>query len=183
MDKSMSFLKQQLVRVVMVAGLVLAFSLPAHAQDLKIGVVDMQALMQAAPQTTAAMTALQREFEPQQRELQAKQTELQELVDRIEKDQQVMSETERRNAERDFRDLQRDVERLGNELREDLNVRQNEELAKLQRAILTEVQTYAQENGYDLIVGDGILYVNNTVNITKAVLDTITANYQAANAQ
>ena len=48
---------------------------------------------------------------------------------------------------KDLRDLQREVSRLQNEFREDLNLRQNEEYGVLQRAMLKEVQEYAQQGG------------------------------------
>ncbi len=91
-----------------------------------------------------------------------------------------MGETERRNAEKNLRDLGREFERLRTEYQEDSNLRQNEEFSVLQRSVLKEVQDYAQEQGYDLIVGDGVLYVNNTVNITEEVLNSIVADYEAA---
>ena len=90
-----------------------------------------------------------------------------------------MGETERRNAEKDLRELQRELTRLQNEFQEDLNLRQNEEIGKLQRAMLKEVQDYAEQQGYDLIVGDGVLYVNAAANITDEVLRAVEANYQA----
>ena len=94
-----------------------------------------------------------------------------------------MGETERRNAEKDLRDLQREVTRLQNEFREDLNLRQNEEYGLLQRAMLKEVQDYAVQQGYDLIVGDGVLFVSNAMNVTEEVLRVVEANYQATSAR
>ncbi len=158
-------------------------SLPAAAQELKIGVVNVSLLMDRAPQTKAAMDALQEEFAPRQREILAKQTELQEQVEKAQKDASVMSETERRNAEKTVRDLQREVQRLDTEFREDLNLRQNEELAKLQRSILAEVQTYAQAEGYDIVVGDGVLFASTAANITEEVLRAIEASYQATSSR
>ena len=158
-------------------------SLPAAAQDLKIGVVNVSLLMDRAPQTKAAMDALQEEFAPRQREILAKQTELQEQVEKAQKDASVMSETERRNAEKTVRDLQREVQRLDTEFREDLNLRQNEELAKLQRSILGEVQTYAQAEGYDIVVGDGVLFASTAANITEEVLRAVEASYQATSSR
>ena len=93
-----------------------------------------------------------------------------------------MGETERKNAEKNLRELQREVARLQTEFREDLNLRQNEELGILQRAILTEVQDYAAQEGYDLIVGDGVLFASGTVNITEEVLRAVEANFQATGA-
>ncbi len=178
----MSFVKNQILKVILGIALVGAFSLPAAAQELKVGVVNIQALLEQAPQTKAAMDALQEEFAPRQREFAAKQKEFEELQVKAQKDYAVMGETERSNAERELRDLQREVTRLQTEFREDLNLRQNEELGKLQRALLKEVQDYAEAEGYDLIVGDGVLFASTTVNITDNVLQSVEANHQASGA-
>lgn len=175
----MSFAKHTMGKLVAGIALVMVFAMPASAQEVKIGVVNFPALLEAAPQTKALMDALQEEFAPRQREFLAKQTEFEELQAKVQKEVAVMGETERRNAEKDLRDLQREVGRLQNEFREDLNLRQNEEMGDLQRALLEQVQAYAQQEGYDLIVGDGVLFASGAVNITAAVLQSIEAGYQA----
>lgn len=181
MEDLMNSLKQLMVNAIVGVTLATALVLPAAAQDLKIGFVSLPALIERAPQTKGAMDALQEEFAPRQREFVAKQKELEDLAAKAQKDFAVMGETERRNAEKDLRDLQREVTRLQNELREDLNLRQNEEYGTLQRAILKEVQDYAQQQNFDLIVGDGVLYVSKAVNITEEVLRVVEANYEANN--
>lgn len=179
----MSFVKNHLVRAAFGIALACAFALPAAAQELKIGVVNVPVLMDRSPQTKAAMDALQEEFAPRQREFVAKQKELEDLTAKIQKDVSVMGETERRNAEKNLRDLQRDVARIQQEFREDLEVRQNEELGSLQRSLLKEVQDYAQAEGYDLIVGDGVLFASSVVNITEEVLRAVEANFEAQSAR
>ncbi len=179
----MSFVKQQLFKVILGIVLVSAFALPAGAQELKIGVVNVPVLMERSPQTKAAMDALQEEFAPRQREFLAKQKEYEELTAKVQKDVAVMGETERRNAEKNLRDLQREVTRLQTEFREDLNLRQNEELGSLQRSLLMEVQNFAAQEGYDLVVGDGVLFASTAVNITEDVLRAVEANFQATGAR
>jgi outer membrane protein len=165
-----------------IAAIVLLASLSAtaQAQEVKIGVVNIPVLLEQAPQARVAMEALDEEFKPRQREIIAKQTEFQERSEQVQRDLAVMGETERRNAEKELRDLQREVTRLQNEFREDLNLRRNEELQNLQRSLLKEVQDYAQSAGYDLIVGDGVLFASTAVNITENVLRAMEANFQAA---
>ena len=124
--------------------------------------------------------ALAEEFQPRQREIVAKQKEYEELTEKVQRDLAVMGETERRNAEKDVRELQREIARLQNEFQEDLNLRRNEELSLLQRALLKEVQEYAQTAGFDLVVGDGVLYASSAINITENVLRAMEANFQAA---
>jgi len=176
----MNVVKPYLVRAVALFALVLSFSTAALAQEVKIGVVNIPQLMEQAPQARVAMEALDEEFKPRQREIIARQTEFQELSEKVQRDLAVMGETERRNAEKDLRDLQREVTRLQNEFREDLNLRRNEELGTLQRSLLKEVQDYAQASGYDVVVGDGVLYASSAVNITENILRAMEANFQAA---
>lgn len=175
----MSFMNRQLVKAVFGAVLVFAFAMPASAQDVKIGVVSLQAIVERAPQTKAVMEALREEFAPREREIVAKQKEIEDLQAKVQKDLAVMGETERRNAEKNLRDLGREFERMRSEYQEDSNLRQNEEFGVLQRSVLQEVQDYAQAQGYDLIVGDNVLYVSTTVNITEDVLTAVIANYEA----
>jgi outer membrane protein len=176
----MRVIKQQLVKAMMVIALLSLATVPAMAQEMKIGVVNVPVLMDRAPQAKVAMDALQEEFAPRQREILAKQKEYEELGEKVQRDLSVMGETERRNAENDLRNLQREVTRLQNEFREDLNLRRNEELGSLQRSLLQEVQTYAKSMGFDLVVGDGVLYASDAVNITENVLRAMEANFQAS---
>lgn len=176
----MKVVKPYLVNATAVLALVFSLSTVAQAQEVKIGVVNVPQLLEQAPQARVAMEALDEEFKPRQREIVARQNEFQELSEKVQRDLAVMGETERRNAEKDLRDLQREVTRLQNEFREDLNLRRNEELGTLQRSLLKEVQDYAQGAGYDLVVGDGVLYASSAVNITENVLRAMEANFQAA---
>lgn len=177
----MNFLKQKISLLAVVIAFVGVAAAPATAQELKIGVVNIPALMQRAPQTKAAMDALQEEFAPRQRDIVARQKEYEELATKFQKDAAVMGETERRNMETELRDLQREFSRLQNDFQEDLNLRQNEEMSNLQVALLQEIQAYAAQEGYDLLVGDGVLYASEAVNITEAVLRSVEANFQASN--
>ncbi len=180
----MMFEKHKLIRAGLGLALVCAWIFPAGAQEaVRIGVVNVPVLVDRAPQTRAMMEALQEEFAPRQREMVAKQKEYEDLAAKVQKDIAVMGETERRNAEKNLRDLQREVNRLQTELREDANLRQNEELGLLQRTILKEVQDYAQQQGFDLVVGEGVLYASTAVNITEEVLRAVEANFQATGAQ
>ena len=176
----MNVVKLNLGKTIAAIALLFSVMLPAVAQEVKIGVVNVPVLMDQAPQARVAMAALEEEFQPRQRSILAKQTEFKELSDRVQRDIAVMGETERRNAEKELRDLQREVTRLQTEFQEDLNLRRNEELGSLQRSLLKEVQDYAQAAGFDLVVGDGVLYASSAVNITENVLRAMEANFQAA---
>lgn len=170
------------LRVSLFAVAVLAAALPLAVQAqsaLKVGVVSVPRLLKDAPQAQASMAALQQEFAPRERSIRAKQDEFQERSEKVQRDLAVMSEEERRTAERELRDTQREIQRLLEEFSEDRNLRVNEELGKLQRSLLTEVQDYAQAQGYDLVIGDGVLFASDAVNITDEVLRELQSNFEA----
>ncbi len=142
----------------------------AQAADMNIGVVSIGRLIEESPQAKAAMKNLQDEFAPRQRNLMSEEQTLRQEQEKLERDAQVMGESERREAERSLRSRTRELARKQNEYLEDLNLRRNEELGRLQRRLLEEVQTFAREKNYDLIVGDGVLYASTTVDVTAEVL-------------
>jgi outer membrane protein len=161
----------------------LGLSSGAQAQattQLKVGVVNVRQLLEEAPQYKAAMTALENEFKPRQKEIETQQKEYKAREDKLQRDGAVMAEAERAKAERDLRDRQRELVRRQNEFLEDLNVRRNEELGKLNKTLLQEVQTYAKAQGYDLIVGDGVLFAKDSLNVTSAVIASLRGKAPAA---
>lgn len=174
----MNLAKRSTYNALAALALASAAIVPAAAQEVKIGVVNINVLMEQAPQAHVAMEALQEEFAPRQRSILAKQKEFEDLTAKAQRDAAVMGETERRNTERELRDMQRDLQRMEEEFREDLNLRRNEEIGNLQRSLLKEVQDYAEEAGFDLIMGDGVLYASSAVNITEAVLESMQENFE-----
>jgi outer membrane protein len=137
--------------------------------NLKIGVINVPRLLEAAPQSKAVNDKLQAEFGERQSAILKMRNTLQAQQDRYQKDNAVMGEEERTNLERQIRDGQRDLERTQNEYLEDLNTRRNEEVGKLQRDVLQRVQAYASAQKFDLVLGDAI-YVSNAIDITAQVL-------------
>jgi outer membrane protein len=165
------------IGIVMATGLALlapAAAVQAQAQ-IKIAVVNVPRLLEEAPQAKGAMQALQDEFAPRQRDIVNQQKDLKTKEEKLQRDGAVMAENERRNAEKDLRDSQRELQRKQNEYVEDLNLRRNEELGKLQRSLLQEVQTYARSQNYDLVLGEGVLYRNESIDITAQVLAALQA--------
>ena len=153
----------------------------AQSDGLRIGVVNVPRLLEQSPQAQAAMSALQEEFAPRQREIVAIQRSLQQKQQTYDRDGQVMGEQERLNLERDIRDEQRDLEREQNDYLEDLNIRRNEELGKLQRSLLQQVQAYARDAGYDLVVAD-VLYFSSAIDITDDVLQGLEESFSSTSA-
>lgn len=151
----------------------LAAAPAGHAAELKIGFVNFGRLLEESPQAKAAQQALEGEFLPRQRDVAAQQKSLEEKSDKLKKEAAVMSEADRVRTEREVRDLELNVQRRFKELQEDLNMRRNEEVGRMQRALLQEVQAYAKANGYQLVVSEGVLFAAEGIDITPQVVAAI----------
>jgi outer membrane protein len=151
----------------------IASAASAQAQgNLKIGVINVARLLEGAPQSKAVNDKLQAEFGSRQSEILALRQKLQTQQETLQRDSAVMGEEERGNLERQIRDGQRDLQRTENEYLEDLNVRRNEEVGKLQSDVLRRVQAYASAQKYDLVVADAI-YFSSAIDITAPVLQAL----------
>jgi outer membrane protein len=140
--------------------------------EAKIGVVNFQKLLEEAPQTKTAMQTLENEFGPRRRELMTMQNDLKAKEDKLQKEGAVMSESDRSNAEKTLRDGQRELSRKAGEFQDDASTRKNEELGKVQRYLIGEIQNYANAQGFDLVLGD-VFYAKQPLDITAAVLTVL----------
>ena len=149
---------------------------PAWA-DMKIGVVQYSRLMQESPQGKATQDALRSEFATKQKELQAQDAALKGKEDSLVRDQATMTADQRSQIEKQLRDGRRDLSLKANEMQEDFNQRQNEEMSKLSKTLVEEVQAYAQAQKFDLVLaGDSsVLFASPVLDITPQVLSALQA--------
>lgn len=140
------------------------------AAELKVGYVQVDKILQEAPQTAESGKKLEREFSPRSQELDRTQKQIRDIEVSLDKEGVTLSESERRNKERDVSNLKIEFQRKQRELREDINLRKNEELSVLQDRINKAVQTVSETDGYDLVVYGGVAYASKKIDITDKVL-------------
>ena len=150
--------------------LVTSLSSNVVAAELKVGYVQVDKILQEAPQTAESGKKLEREFSPRSQELDRTQKQIRDIEASLDKESVTLSETERRNKERDVSNLKIEFQRKQRELREDINLRKNEELASLQDRINTAVKSVSEADGYDLVVYGGVAYASKKIDITDKVL-------------
>lgn len=145
----------------------------AGAAEPKIGVVNIARLASEAPQAKAANDAIRNEFAPKEREIQTQATALKAREERLQKDAATMTDVQRSAAEKELRDGYRELQLKQSAVQDDFNARRNEEQSKLNRVLLEEVQNFAKSNGYDMILADGVLYANPSLDVTGPVLQAL----------
>jgi outer membrane protein len=148
-------------------------AIQANAAELKVGYVQVDKILQEAPQTSESGKKLEREFSPRSQELDRMAKQIKDLEAALDKDALTMSEAERRNKERDAQNIKIEFQRKQRELREDINLRKNEELGALQDRVNKAVQTVSEAEGYDLVVYSGVAYASKKIDITDKVLKAL----------
>lgn len=140
----------------------------ANAGDIKLGFVDIPFLIDEAPQAQAASSRLEREFAPRQELIKEQKAELELL--RADLDDNSLDAAERAGKEREYRKIERRMKRDEQEFREELNIQKNQEFKKVRVYVLDAIATFAKSNNYDMIISDGVLFANKTVDVTDKVL-------------
>ena len=145
----------------------------AQAADFKVAFVNAAVLLDKAPQAEAARKKLENEFTSREKELVAQQKKVQEMEAKLGRDAATMGDTEQRKLERELTSRKRELKNSQDEFRDDLNIRRNEELGKLQRSVYEVIVALAKKEKYDMIVGDGVIYASEQVDITDKVLQQL----------
>ena len=139
---------------------------------MRIGFVNGQRVINESPQAIKAKKKLEKEFEKRDQDLQKTAKQLQAMQEALEKNSTTMAESERRTKEREFNDLNRDFQRKQREMREDLSLRQNEEMASLYENVNKVIKKVAETEKFDLIVQEAV-YFNPKIDITEKVIKAL----------
>ena len=171
---------------------VFLLSQPVFSQDvssIRIGVVDMNKLLQEAPQYQDMQSAIEEEFAPKVRDIEAKESAFNEARDKLQKDNLALSNDERQNASLKLTSDQRELEYLAKSFQEDRNNRIQIETNKIIVETINVVNKFGRDNGYDLIINEGrisqntilnggTLYKGASVDITNDIAKVLEKNFQ-----
>ena len=149
----------------------IAFSV--NAEELKIGIVDVNKILKDAPQTISANKKLEKEFSSRTEQLKTRIKALESDGKKFQKESLTMSDDQREKTERSLQQRKIEIQRNERELREDMDLRRREEIGDLQEKINLTIDKIASDNSYDLILYNGIAYANAKVDISDDVIKAL----------
>jgi outer membrane protein len=147
---------------------------PAGAQSLKIGVVDVEQVFKESQPSKAASARLEAEFASRSRELASLDAKLRAGGEQLDKDGPTLSEAERSRRSRDLAAQKRELEQKARAFQEDAETRQQEEQKAVKAKVERALRQIFETEKYDLIVQDGQLH-SPAVDITRKVMDAVNA--------
>jgi outer membrane protein len=152
-------------------------AIPATAQQLRVGYVDMKQVLDNAPQVLAGREKLDLEFRPRNETIEFQERQVQAMDDRLQMGD--LTEDARIRLDRELREMRRNVNRQKEDLRDELSFRRTEEVQKLEDQINLAVEEIARNNGYDLILSSPVVYADPSLHITQLILDQLRLEYEA----
>jgi outer membrane protein len=138
--------------------------------EIKIGFVNMVELMEKSPHAEAARKGLEQEFNSRDKKLTTVRDEVLKLEETLKNDGPIMNDKNRSDLEKKILNRKREYNRQQDELREDFNIRRNEELGKLQKKVHEIIVVVAKAESYDLVVTQPVLYASERIDLTARVL-------------
>ncbi|HET8585031.1 MAG TPA: OmpH family outer membrane protein [Casimicrobiaceae bacterium] len=162
----------KLVGVVAIAIAAVLVALPTHADEYKIGVMNVEKILRQSKAAQAAQARIEQEFKARDADISRREQDVQAAAAQLAKDRPTLSPDEATRRDRDLDLRTRDVQRQRQQFAEDLRARQFEELDKLKARLDQVLTKYAKDNHFDLILQDAA-YVGRAVNITDDVIKAL----------
>ncbi len=146
----------------------------AGAQDAtRIVYVDMQRLIDSAPQVVQGRARLAQEFAEADARLKRDQQRLTQLESALREEPPTQDGEPLTEAGVEAGALRRSIERSRQRLNDELAARVQQETDSAWPRIEEAVASYAREQGYDLVIQGPVLYASGRIDITDRVLDRL----------
>src|SRR5689334_15078883 len=147
-------------------------AMAAQAAEMKIGFVNTERVFREAAPAKRAQQVLEREFSARNGELAKLEKQGRDLQTDLERENVTLPEAQRREKERQLADISRDFQRKQREIREDLNLRRNEELARVQERATRVINQIAEAEKFDLIIQEAV-FASSRIDITEKVIKAL----------
>jgi outer membrane protein len=148
-------------------------SAPALAKDVKIGVIDLQDVLEKSDPGQKAIDELKGEFKDVKSKLDKKKQAIDELKQQIQKQSLMLSQEAQMDKEMEYRQKVRDFQDLYKSYQQKMKLKEK----KLREPIIDElvkvVKDYGQEHGYTVILdkrNSGVIFNADAVEITNTII-------------
>ena len=149
-------------------------SVNAFADVAKIGVVDLQKIMQTSNQMKAVQQKLEKDFKPRRDKLVAMEEGLKQDMEKFKRDGTVMGQNQKKDLEKKIVATQQTFEREGQQYQQELSTAHNEAMKELYGKIRKAINQVAETEKYDIILQkDAAPFSIDKLDITESVMKQI----------
>lgn len=150
------------------------------AAPAKIAVIAFQPVVAQTNEGQRMLADLRKKYEPKQAQLKALNDEIENLQKQLQTQGDKLSEQERNARVKSIDEKQKTLQRSGEDAQNEFNGEMDEQFRTLAQKVYEVAAGYAQQNGYTVILdasqqGSGVLWVNQSSDISKAIVDAYNA--------
>lgn len=138
----------------LLAAAVLGTSLASQSAmaEQKIGVVNVQGIMQSLPQYAAIQETINSEFKDQIEEVQRLKKDIDYYMEKLQRDAATMSESEKKDLQDKIIAAQTDYQEKGRPLQQNIQRRTSEEQNKLMGLVKQSLDSIAAKGKFDIVL-------------------------------
>lgn len=152
----------------------------ASAQDVRIGVINLQRALNESNAGKKAKARFKEQIDRLQSDLEKRKNEVDALKDQLAKKALVMKDEERRNLEKEYQTKLREFERAYEDSQGELQFKDSELTRDLVKQLQEVIQDYGRRGGYTVILeqaGGGLLYGAAHIDLTDAIIAEFNQKY------
>lgn len=151
------------------------FATAAVAQGVKIGAVNVDAVVRDSAMAKSITAKLEQDFSKRENALKDQVKKLQDAAKKFEAEAPTLPESQRVTRQRALVEEDRELQRQQRAFNEDLALRKNEGYQQVIEKLNRVLKTLAEEEKYDLIIQEAA-YVNPKIDITDRVIERLNAS-------
>jgi outer membrane protein len=155
---------------------------PIAATGNKIGTVNIEQAIFASNEGQRDFEALSKKVEPKQTELKRLSDELEDLKKQLNTQSEKLNDQTRGTLVKQIEQKQKVFDRQVQDAREDFQAQQNEIAQRILQKMAPMLVKYAADNGFGVLLDTSnpwpqgpVIWAGNTVDITRAIVDTYNA--------
>ncbi len=160
------------MRRILSALIIAVLLLPGAAWASKVGVVNIQVIINESDPGTKAQAELRAGFETMKAELDKKNETLTRLRDDLQRQGPVLSQEARQNKELEYRRLMRDFQDQVQAFQVRMRAEEDRLTEPILELLFNTIRDYGKKHGFAMIIDGtsaGLLYADDSVNITEQI--------------
>jgi outer membrane protein len=154
---------------------------PIRAADPpKIGVVDLQKILEVSEAAKAGQESMRKEVERMEAEGKKSAAEAEDLKSRLDREAMVMSKEAREEKEREFRIKLSDLKALEKKYRDEIQQLKGKLINEIYKDVSAILEEIGKKDGYQLIIEKreaGVFYAPKTIDLTDRLLQEFNSRH------
>jgi len=147
---------------------------PLAAQNVKVGVVDLQKFQKNSKAFEKASVGVKKKFDDMQQKLNDERNAVGKLDEELKKQSMMLSLDAQEDKKRELEKKQRQFKFMYDEFSQEMKDTEMEAIKKVMKELEKVVEKIGEKEGYTIILERrtlGLLYFNNTIDLTDRVTD------------